>query len=168
MNIRLFLGLSATVFAVACSQTASGSSGTVDAESSSSVASSSESESIYTAVSENIAYTTRDSVAAYLCKFGKLPSNYRTKDEAESLYVAQGNTFVKWNFNPWTALGVMVGGDYFSNNRDLLPENIYRECDVDYYNESRGTKRLVYAEACVVYYTSDHYESFTSIYNGVP
>ncbi len=46
------------------------------------------------------------SVAAYLCKFEKLPSNYRTKAEAEALYRASGKTFSKWNFNPWETLGI--------------------------------------------------------------
>lgn len=171
MKIRLFAIIAAVAVCTACSQTVSGSSGVVGAESSSSrsfSASSAESKSIYAAVSESVAYTTRDSVAAYLCKFGKLPANYRTKVEAESLYIAQGRTFTKWNFNPWTTLGVMVGGDSFDNNEERLPENTYHECDVDYYAENRGTNRLVYAKACVIYYTDDHYESFVSLYNGAP
>ncbi|MFA6622816.1 MAG: ribonuclease domain-containing protein [Fibrobacteraceae bacterium] len=171
MKFRLFAIIAPIAVCTACSQTVSGSSGVVGAESSSSRSSSAsfaESKSIYAAVSESAAYTTRDSVAAYLCKFGKLPANYRTMVEAESLYVAQGWTFTKWNFNPWATLGVMVGGDSFNNNEELLPENTYHECDVDYYAENRGTNRLVYAKACVIYYTDDHYESFVSLYNGAP
>lgn len=42
-------------------------------KSSSSVETSSNSLSIYEAVKENEFYTTKDSVAAYLCRFGNLP-----------------------------------------------------------------------------------------------
>ncbi len=115
------------------------------------------------AISESGTYTTRDSVAAYLCKFEKLPSNYRTKAEAKELYAASGKTFSKWNFNPWETLGVMVGGDAFQNREGLLPQNAYRECDVDYFAANRGTKRLVYANSCIIYYTADHYKSFSKM-----
>lgn len=120
-------------------------------------------EELLAAIQESGAYTTRDSVAAYLCKFEKLPSNYRTKSEAQILYESTGKTFSKWNFNPWTTLGVMVGGDSFSNREGLLPDGSYKECDVEYSLANRGTKRLVYAESCTIYYTADHYESFTKI-----
>mgnify|MGYP003294807315 CR=1 FL=1 len=126
-------------------------------------------ESILEAVTESGAYTTRDSVAAYLCKFDKLPHNYVGKNEGQKLYEAQGNTFSKWNFNPWTTLGVMIGGDTFDNFADdpnpdyyhpTLPEGNYHEADVDYSGKNRGTKRLVYQTDCVIYYTADHYENF--------
>lgn len=121
-------------------------------------------EALMRAISESGTYTTRDSVAAYLCKFEKLPSNYRTKAEAKELYAASGKTFSKWNFNPWETLGVMVGGDAFQNREGLLPQNAYRECDVDYSAANRGTKRLVYAESCQIFYTANHYRSFTKIH----
>lgn len=121
-------------------------------------------EALMRAISESGTYTTRDSVAAYLCKFEKLPSNYRTKAEAKELYAASGKTFSKWNFNPWETLGIMVGGDAFQNREGLLPQNAYRECDVDYSAANRGTKRLVYAESCQIFYTANHYQSFTKIH----
>lgn len=121
-------------------------------------------EALMEAISESGIYTARDSVAAYLCKFEKLPSNYRTKAEAEELYAATGKTFSKWNFNPWETLGVMVGGDTFQNSEGLLPQNAYRKCDVDYSAANRGTKRLVYAESCQIFYTANHYRSFTKIH----
>lgn len=108
-------------------------------------------------------YTSRDSVAGYLCRYGKLPRNYKTKSEARQLYENLGNSFSKWNFNPWETLGVMVGGDVFSNRENLLPERSYRECDVDYSGKNRGTKRLVYADSCIIYYTGDHYSHFTKL-----
>lgn len=125
-------------------------------------------ESILEAVTESGAYTTRDSVAAYLCKFDKLPHNYVGKNEGKKLYEAAGNTFSKWNFNPWETLGVMIGGDNFDNfasdpdyYHENLPEGNYREADVDYSGKNRGTNRLVYKPDCIIYYTADHYETYT-------
>ena len=121
-------------------------------------------ESIYDAVEESGLYTTKDSVAAYLCKFDKLPGNYVGKDEGISLYESKtGNTFSKWNFNPWTTLDVMIGGDVFENREGLLPSGSYHEADVDYSAKNRGTKRLIYQSDCVIYYTADHYESFDKL-----
>ena len=126
---------------------------------------------VYDAVEESGLYTTKDSVAAYLCKFDKLPANYVGKNEGKKLYESEtGKTFEKWNFNPWTTIGVMIGGnnfDNFASNPDnyhaTLPEGSYHEADVDYSGANRGTKRLVYQPDCVIYYTSDHYDSFTKL-----
>ena len=127
--------------------------------------------SIYEAIQESGKYTTKDSVAAYLCKFDKLPSNYVSKAEGQKLYESKtGKTFEKWNFNPWTTIGVMIGGDKFSNYASnasnyhaTLPEGSYHEADVDYSAKNRGTKRLVYQNDCVIYYTTDHYETFSKL-----
>ena len=126
---------------------------------------------VYDAVEESGQYTTKDSVAAYLCKFDKLPANYVGKNEGKKLYESEtGNTFEKWNFNPWTTISVMIGGDNFDNfasNPDnyhkTLPEGSYHEADVDYSGKNRGTKRLVYQSDCIIFYTADHYESFDKL-----
>ena len=77
-----FIGLAAVFFA-ACS-TSTVSSDDEDLKSSSSAESSSATEkSIYEAVEESGLYTTKDSVAAYLCKFDKLPANYVGKNEGK-------------------------------------------------------------------------------------
>jgi hypothetical protein len=121
-------------------------------------------QSVYDAVVKSGVYTTKDSVAAYLCKFDKLPSNYITKDEAIALVEEEtGRDFSKWNFNPWTAFDFMVGGDVYSDSEGLLPKGSYHEADVDYSGANRGTKRLVYQSDCVIYYTSDHYETFAEL-----
>ena len=156
---------------VACS-TPTVSSDDSDEQSSSSEKQSSSSiatKSIYEAVEESGLYTTKDSVAAYLCKFDKLPSNYVGKNEGMSLFESKtGNTFEKWNFNPWTTIGVMIGGDLFENREGLLPSGSYHEADVDYSAKNRGTKRLVYQSDCVIYYTADHYETFNKLEVKVP
>ncbi|WP_297699072.1 ribonuclease domain-containing protein [uncultured Fibrobacter sp.] len=176
-NIPCFFVFLYSAFLVACSTPTVSSDDSDEIEwissdsekttSSSSVAT----KSIYEAVEESGLYTTKDSVAAYLCKFDKLPSNYVGKNEGQSLYESKtGNTFSKWNFNPWTTIGVMIGGDTFNNyanNPDnyhsTLPEGDYREADVDYSAKNRGTKRLVYQSDCVIYYTADHYETFSRL-----
>lgn len=125
---------------------------------------------ILDAIKESAEYTTRDSVAAYLCKFDKLPPNYVGKSEGKKLYESKtGKSFSKWNFNPLATIGVMIGGDNFdnfasaSNYHSSLPEGHFREADVDYSGANRGTKRLVYQSGCIIYYTADHYETFRKL-----
>ena len=187
--IKIFLAGLVAFFFAACTtslpvESDDDSSSSVEKISSSSVAESSSSEkkssssvaesssatekSIYEAVEESGLYTTKDSVAAYLCKFDKLPGNYVGKNEGKKLYESKtGNTFDKWNFNPLTTIGVMIGGDNFDNLasnpenfHETLPEGSYHEADVDYSGANRGTKRLVYQPDCVIYYTADHYDTF--------
>lgn len=169
-NLKISFAFLFSAFLVACSTpTVSSddsdeieriSSNSEKATSSSSVAT----KLIYEAVEESGLYTTKDSVAAYLCKFDKLPSNYVGKNEGQSLYESKtGNTFEKWNFNPWTTIGVMIGGDVFDNREGLLPSGSYHEADVDYSAKNRGTKRLIYQSDCVIYYTANHYETFDKL-----
>ena len=109
-------------------------------------------------------YTSKDEVARYICENGYLPPNYVNKNEGIRMYESKtGKRFERWNFNPQRTLGVMIGGDSFENREGRLPPEDYREADVDYFGSNRGTKRLVYARGCNIYYTSDHYESFVKI-----
>ena len=163
-NLKISFAFLFSVFLVACS-TPTVSDDKSEERSSSSVAT----KSIYEAVEESGLYTTKDSVAAYLCKFDKLPSNYVSKNEGQSLCESKtGNTFEKWNFNPWTTIGVMIGGDVFENSKGLLPSGNYHEADVDYSAKNRGTKRLIYQSDCVIYYTADHYETFNKLEVEIP
>ena len=170
-TLKISLAFLFSAFLAACS-TSTVSSDDSDEKSSSSVEQSSLSvatKSIYEAVEESGLYTTKDSVAAYLCKFDKLPGNYVGKDEGISLYESKtGNTFSKWNFNPWTTLGMMIGGDVYDNYDGQLPSGNYHEADVDYSAKNRGTKRLIYQSDCVIYYTADHYETFNKLEVKVP
>ena len=155
---------SSSVEKISSSSVAESSSSEKKSSSSVAESSSATEKSIYEAVEESGLYTTKDSVAAYLCKFDKLPGNYVGKNEGKKLYESKtGNTFEKWNFNPWTTIGVMIGGDKFANNEGLLPKGTYHEADIDYSAKNRGTKRLVYQSDCVIYYTADHYESFSKL-----
>ena len=109
-------------------------------------------------------YTSKNEVAKYICENGSLPSNYVSKSEGKRLYEQRtGRNFTKWNFNPLTTLGVMIGGDYFENREGLLPQGTWYEADVDYFASNRGTNRLVYSSGCNIYYTGNHYKSFSKI-----
>lgn len=111
--------------------------------------------------SEDGAYTTKDDIAAYLNAYGRLPSNFMTKDDARAL---------GWNGGGLDAYayGMCIGGDRFGNNEGLLPETAgrtYYECDVDtQHADERGAKRIVYSSDGLIYYTNDHYESFALLY----
>jgi len=126
--------------------------------------SASEQPGTFAAQTQTSQYTSKDEVAKFICDYGYLPSNYVSKSEGMRLYESKtGNSFTKWNFNPLTTLGVMIGGDSFSNREGLLPAGDYREADVDYFGSNRGTKRLVYTSGCNIYYTSDHYKTFNKM-----
>jgi len=110
-------------------------------------------------VSESGVYTSKDDVALYIHTYGKLPSNFITKSEAKKLGWSGGglDEFAK---------GKCIGGDKFGNNEGKLPEGKnYKECDIDTLGaDSRGAKRIVYADDGSVYYTDDHYENFEQVY----
>ena len=106
-------------------------------------------------------YTSKDDVALYIHIYGCLPDNFITKDEARDLGWEGGGLE---DFAP----GMCIGGDKFGNREGLLPKaqgRQYYECDIDTLGESsRGAKRIVYSNDGLVYYTDDHYESFTLMY----
>lgn len=108
-------------------------------------------------------YTTKEDVALYLCIYKKLPSNFITKKEARQLGWDGGG------LEPF-APGKCIGGDRFGNYEDLLPYKegrVYYECDIDTLGAKfRGEKRIVYSSDGLIYYTADHYESFTLLYDG--
>ena len=112
------------------------------------------------AIDENGTYTSKEDVALYLYTYGKLPDNFITKKEAQALGWPGGN------LEPY-APGKCIGGDRFGNYEGLLPSNHkYTECDIDTLGaKSRGAKRIVFSNDCsLIYYTDDHYESFTLLY----
>lgn len=110
---------------------------------------------------EDGAYTARDDIAAYLNAYGRLPQNFITKSEARALGWGGGGL-------DGYAYGMCIGGDRFGNNEGLLPEaagRTYYECDVGtLHADERGAKRIVYSNDGLIYYTDDHYESFTLLY----
>lgn len=113
-------------------------------------------------VYEDQEYTTKAEVALYIHAFGHLPDNYVTKAEAEALgWTSEGGKEpYQW--------GKTIGGDYFGNYEGLLPKakgRTWTECDVLVDGQkTRGAKRIVFSNDGLVYYCSDHYESFTQLY----
>ena len=110
------------------------------------------------ALPEDGSYTSAQDVAAYLVTYGHLPGNFITKKEARALGWEGGS------LEPY-APGCCIGGDRFGNYEGTLPEGDYHECDIDTLGaDRRGAKRLVYSDDGRIYYTEDHYESFTLLY----
>lgn len=112
-------------------------------------------------IDENGSYTSRDDVALYIHIYGHLPYNFITKKDAQALGWSGGS------LEPY-APGKCIGGSYFGNYEGLLPEKdgrSYTECDIDTLGkDSRGAKRIVFSNDGLIYYTDDHYESFTLLY----
>lgn len=113
---------------------------------------------------ENGVYDSRDDVALYLHLYGALPHNYITKRQARDLGWSGGSVEVY-------APGCCIGGDRFGNYEGLLPEaagRTYYECDIGTLGAaSRGAKRIIYSSDGLIYYTEDHYASFTLLYGEV-
>lgn len=110
---------------------------------------------------ENGSYTTRDDVALYLHTYGRLPDNFISKKDAQALGWSGGS------LEPY-APGMCIGGSHFGNYEGLLPDaegRSYTECDIDTLGaDSRGAKRIVFSNDGLIYYTEDHYKSFTLLY----
>ena len=110
---------------------------------------------------EDGVYTTKDDVALYIHLYGHLPDNFITKDEARDLGWSGGS------LEPY-APGKSIGGSHFGNYEGLLPEadgRSYTECDINTMGaDSRGAERIVFSNDGLIYYTNDHYESFTLLY----
>lgn len=110
---------------------------------------------------KNGSYTSKEDVTNYLIQYRQLPMNFITKKEAKKLGWSGGSLEAY-------APGKCIGGDYFNNYEQRLPVvsgRTYHECDIDTLNaKSRGAKRIIYSDDGQIYYTDDHYETFTLLY----
>lgn len=106
-------------------------------------------------------YYSAEDVSLYLYIYEDLPENFITKDEARELGWDGGSVE---DYAP----GYAIGGDSFGNREGVLPDapgRDYYECDIDTDGtDGRGAKRIVYSDDGLIYYTDDHYESFTLLY----
>ena len=113
------------------------------------------------ALAEDGTYTGKDDVALYLYTYGHLPDNFITKKEAQNLGWSGGS------LEPY-APGKCIGGSRFGNYEGILPDapgRTWTECDIDTLGaEKRGAKRIVFSNDGLIYYTEDHYETFTLLY----
>ncbi len=112
-------------------------------------------------IDEDGTYNSVEDVSLYLHTYDHLPENYITKSEARNLGWTGGSV-------EQVAPGCAIGGDRFGNREGILPAaqgRSYYECDIGTIGESsRGAKRLVYSDDGLIYYTEDHYETFTLLY----
>ena len=113
------------------------------------------------ALDEHGSYTTAEDVALYLITYGHLPDNFITKKQAEAAGWTGGS------LEPYCP-GKCIGGSRFGNYEGLLPSakgRTWTECDINTLGaRSRGAERLVFSNDGLIYYTDDHYESFTLLY----
>ena len=113
------------------------------------------------AIDEDGWYYSKEEVSLYLYTYGKLPENFITKSEAQDLGWSGGSV-------EHYKEGAAIGGDKFGNREGILPKKSgrqYYECDIDTNGEnSRGAKRIVFSNDGLIYYTEDHYETFTLLY----
>ena len=101
-------------------------------------------------------------IADYIFKYGKLPDNFITKKEAQAL-----GWDSSYNYVGDVAPGKSIGGDRFGNYEGLLPSKKGRtwyEADCYYEGKKRNAYRILYSNDGLVYYTDDHYETFTQMF----
>ena len=113
-------------------------------------------------ISEDGHYQSKKEVALYIHTYDKLPGNYITKSKAKKL----GWEASKGNLRD-VCKGCSIGGDSFGNREGSLPKKKgrkYYECDIDYEGGSRNSKRIIYSNDGLIYYTEDHYKTFEKLY----
>ncbi len=112
-------------------------------------------------IEEDGTYTAPQDIADYLFTYGRLPGNFLTKKEAQAL-----GWDSRYNYVGDVAPGMSIGGDYFGNYEQKLPTakgRKYYECDCNYTGTRRGAERIIFSNDGLVYYTADHYETFTEM-----
>ena len=101
-------------------------------------------------------------IADYIFRHGKLPENFITKKEAQALGWDSSRNYVSD-----VAPGKSIGGDRFGNYENRLPSRKGRtwyEADCYYTRGKRNACRILYSSDGLVYYTDDHYETFTQLF----
>ncbi|MFA1822841.1 ribonuclease domain-containing protein [Virgibacillus oceani] len=113
-------------------------------------------------IDEDGYYTAKEEVAIYIHNFAELPANYITKEAAYDLgwEPSEGNL---WEVTDQKS----IGGDRFGNREGNLPDEEgrqYYEADINYEGGYRRPERIVYSNDGLIYYTADHYDTFTLLY----
>ena len=110
--------------------------------------------------------TEPQAIADYLFEHGELPDNFITKKEAQELGWINGRNYVSD-----VAPGKSIGGDRFGNYEGKLPRvkgRTYYEADCYYRKGKRTKERIVYSSDGHVWYSDDHYNTFTELFPGEP
>lgn len=111
---------------------------------------------------QQTAITSPQDIADYIFAHGTLPDNFLTKSEARQLGWDSSKNYVSD-----VAPGYSIGGDKFGNYEGLLPDASGRkwyEADANYTAGPRGAERILYSSDGLVYYTNDHYQTFTEMH----
>lgn len=106
--------------------------------------------------------TAPQDIADYIFAHGTLPDNFLTKNEARQLGWDSSKNYVSD-----VAPGYSIGGDRFGNYEGLLPDASGRkwyEADANYTVGPRSAERILYSSDGLVYYTNDHYQTFTEMH----
>ncbi len=106
------------------------------------------------------------SIADYLFAHGELPDNFITKTEAREL-----GWGTRYRYVSDVAPGMSIGGDHFGNYERILPVGKgirYYEADCYYTGGKRNAFRIIYSSDGRVWYTEDHYNTFTELFPSVP
>lgn len=105
--------------------------------------------------------TSLEGVATHVSNNGRLPENFITKEQARELgWVPRRGNLQE------VAPGKSIGGDPWQNRRGQLPAaegRQYFEADLNYSGGYRGDERLIYSNDGLMFYTNDHYRSFTPV-----
>lgn len=115
-----------------------------------------------TTAPKQTAITAPQDIADYIFAHGTLPDNFLTKNEARQLGWDSSKNYVSD-----VAPGYSIGGDRFGNYEGLLPDASGRkwyEADANYTAGPRGAERILYSWDGLVYYTNDHYQTFTEMH----
>ncbi len=102
------------------------------------------------------------SIADYVFAHGELPDNFLTKAEAQALGWDSSRNDVSD-----VAPGMSIGGDRFGNYERRLPVvhgRQYYEADCFYTGGNRNAYRIIYDNEGHVWYTADHYQTFTELF----
>jgi hypothetical protein len=89
----------------------------------------------------------------------KLPAKFVKKQEARTRGWKPGKDL--WSVSAFRDSS--IGGDRFRNLEGRLPDQKWREADLDYKGGHRGGKRLVFSRDGVRFVTVDHYKIFTEV-----
>ena len=103
-------------------------------------------------------------IADYIFEHGELPDNFIRKKDAQAL---GWDPKIKHNCVSDVAPDKSIGGDYFGNYEERLPVvkgRKYYEADCYYFGGDRNEYRIIYSTDGHVWYTEDHYNTFTELF----
>lgn len=113
-------------------------------------------------IDEDGEYNSKEDVALYIHTYGRLPRNYVTKSFAQNVLKCSTSRVEDY----WP--GGAIGGDVFQNREGRLPSapgRTWTECDINTWGKyARGAERIVFSNDGLIYYTSDHYNTFVLLY----